>query len=582
MKKKALVTTSIEETWLHDAHIVFLGDWCKKYSKKDALEDISHETLSFHWEDRNKFKKDSVYLKRFNEVLLNKLHIVLNEYHNTNHSLRFWRIIIGPWLAIIVPAIFDRWEHLKNAMTLYKYDTTVLNKYISSDLIRPDYLSSAISLQDDSWNYSLYSHIIEKEYGNLDSKIFTNIRSKRNKPISKDTILKRITRIFDMILSKIKPKYTIAFVNSYFSTFTKVKLALRFRQFPRSYSIFDQEVPQISNFDDFRNTNIELKVNTPFENYISKNILQFLPSSYLECFADIQLTASSLPDKVELIFTANAHFSNDIFKIWCANQVENMGAKFIVSSHGGAIPSEFSFFTDHEEAVSDKRVVWHSSLNANQVQLPANKYLGAKTTKEIREDKVTIIGLDTGLYSYGMQSGPNSSLMLFDIEQKQRFITSLVKKFNRKIGYYPAVTESWESKLRFSEHINAEDITTYNNYSEALQKSKLIICSYPQTTLSDALFSEVPFILLYTEEYWTFPNHFKSLVDKLKKVKIIFTNPILAAEHVNLIWDNPEEWWNNDSLQKVKREFLDECLTLPDNGIEEWYEFLSSELENKV
>jgi putative transferase (TIGR04331 family) len=288
-----------------------------------------------------------------------------------------------------------------------------------------------------------------------------------------------------------------------------------------------------------------------------------------------------MPDKVKLVFTANAHFSNDIFKIWFANHTKHRDIKLLISSHGGALPSEFSSFTDHEEAVADTRVVWHSPLNKRQVRLPPNKYCGLKRSSQIRENKVTLIGLDLGRYSYGMQSGPASSLMLSDFEQKKKFFECLVKNFNRKIGFYPAVTESWESKLRMSEFLDEEQISTYSNYNDALQKSKLIICSYPQTTVSDALFAGVPFILLYTDKYWTFPPHFDSLVKELRNANIIFNDPILAAEHVNSIWNNPEEWWNSDNVHKAKQNFLDEIGLVSDNDIGEWHEFLSGELQSQ-
>ena len=581
MKKKVLVTTAIEETWLKDAHTVFLGEWCKKYSRRGVLLDMSHETLPFHWEDRGKFKRDSAYLREFHEVLLQRLQIVLNGYHHTSYSVRYWRIVIGPWLAVFVPAVFDRWEHLRAAMALYDYDAILLNKNTLSDLIRPNYHSSALSLQDDSWNYSLYSDIIETQYGNAKNKIFTHIRSQATAKTLKVTFPRKILSAFDVMLSKIKPKYSVAFIDSYLQPFARLRLALKLGQFPRLYSCFKREIPQPSSIDQFRNTDIALKASTPFEHYINKSILRLLPSSYLECFSDAQHIANCIPDKVRLVFTANAHFSNDIFKIWCAAQIEYEGTKLLVGSHGGALPSEFSSFTDHEESIVGTRIVWHTPLTKKQVRLPANKYVGVKSSSHVREDKVTLIGLDLGLYSYGMQSGPASSLMLSDFEQKKKFLVYSTQRFNRKIGYYPAATESWESKSRVNEFLDKEQISTYTNYNEALQKSKLIVCTYPQTTLSDVLFSGAPFILLYTQEYWTFPSHFDSLVGELKRVKIIFNDPILAAEHVNLIWDDPKEWWGGADVRKAKQRFLDECLLVSKNGVGEWYEFLVGELESE-
>ena len=92
----------------------------------------------------------------------------------------------------------------------------------------------------------------------------------------------------------------------------------------------------------------------------------------------------------------------------------------------------------------------------------------------------------------------------------------------------------------------------------------------------------MPFVLLYTKEYWTFPSHFKPLVEELERAKIIFSDPILAAEHVNSIWDDPEEWWSEKDVRKAKQDFLDECLILSKNGADKWHKFLSGQVKKQV
>ena len=50
----------------------------------------------------------------------------LNQIHGVNHSVRYWRILIGPWLGFFIQALFDRWTMLKHAIMKYDIDHTVL------------------------------------------------------------------------------------------------------------------------------------------------------------------------------------------------------------------------------------------------------------------------------------------------------------------------------------------------------------------------------------------------------------------------------------------------------------------------
>ena len=581
MKKKVLITTALEDTWPKDIDLVFLGDWCKKHSKQDCLVGVQHETIPYHWKDRTKFKKDARYLQGFHETLLDKMHVILNGYHQTNHSIKYWRTVVGPWLAIVVPSVFDRWESLTAAMNLNDYDGIPVNENVARDLIRKDYYSAAVSLQQDEWNYCLYSDIIKKRYKSDQYQIKSAIRSNiaANRQTSKPTLKVKIISMLDHLISKVQSRYHTALVDSYLSPLVRIRLAFKLGQLPRYHSIFKCEIPQVSFIDDFRNSVIGLNVTNAFEDYVNESILQLLPSSYLEEFSSLQAIAASISDEVKLILTANAHISNDIFKIWCAHQVEYKGTKLLVSAHGGCLPSEFSSFIDHERQIADTRIVWHTPLTENEVRLPANKYVAKNRNVTAKEDSVTLIGINSGCYSYGMQSGPSSSSMLDEFEQKKEFLVCSALRFNRNISFYPAMIDAWEFKLRFNDFLDKEKISSYPDFDEALQKSKLIICSYPQTTFSDALFYATPVVLLYHEKYWTFPPFFNLLLEDLKRVKIVFNDPITAAEHIDAIWDNPEVWWNSLEVQTVRQQLMDECVNFSKNGLTEWHEFIKTELE---
>ena len=53
---KLLATTALESTWGSKEELVFLGEWCKKFSRERAYKNRIYTVLNYHWLDRNKIK----------------------------------------------------------------------------------------------------------------------------------------------------------------------------------------------------------------------------------------------------------------------------------------------------------------------------------------------------------------------------------------------------------------------------------------------------------------------------------------------------------------------------------------------
>ena len=85
--------------------------------------------------------------------------------------------------------------------------------------------------------------------------------------------------------------------------------------------------------------------------------------------------------------------------------------------------------------------------------------------------------------------------------------------------------------------------------------------------------SGIPTILLYCEEYWPLHPQFDDLIEQLKLNKIIFTDPNEAAEHINAVWDDPDQWWQDPSTQKAVNYFFEMTGRVNDDWVDEWVGF---------
>ena len=148
-------------------------------------------------------------------------------------------------------------------------------------------------------------------------------------------------------------KNEIIFVQSYFSFTALARLSIKLRQMPRAnYDLFIDNIVDAEPQRSFGENELPFHINNEFESYVSKNIVKHLPRSYLELFPLIKKMVENKEANTKLIFTANSHFSSDIFKIWCGLKVEYEKAKLLVSGHGGAFPSLHSAFLEHEDEIA--------------------------------------------------------------------------------------------------------------------------------------------------------------------------------------------------------------------------------------
>ena len=160
--KRFLITTALEETWCRDQPVLFLGEWCRLYDRKDRWASMDAEVLPYHWDDRAKLYSDYQYLQEFYERLLQGLTTQLNQIHGVEHSLRYWRILIGPWLGYFTQMLFDRWSSIQQALVQHDLSGTIVLSGQEETLVPNDMADFSRLFVSDEWNHHLYSTILRR------------------------------------------------------------------------------------------------------------------------------------------------------------------------------------------------------------------------------------------------------------------------------------------------------------------------------------------------------------------------------------------------------------------------------------
>ena len=569
---RSLVTTSYLKK--SGEEIVFLGEWCKKYNQKDSWVDKKYTTIPYHWEDRKKFNEDHDYLFKFYEDLLISLSVKLNEIHGVEHTKVYWRTVIGPWLLIYVPVLFDRWENINAASALEENLLTAIPDTKVMRSIANDYSDSLeLMAHCDDWNYLLYCDILLfKKIPNI--KFFKEhfdpsaCANTKTSSISIKNLIVLFAHAGDALLNKIWSKHSYRFVlyKTYMPLKVMVKIAFRQFQLPRIFGEFEVPVDYStevwSSLRQYDWPNSE----SDFENFVYQQVLQDIPKAYVENYLAIKkmLMCGNFPVNPEIIMTASAHYHNEIFKVWAAEMVKN-GSKLVIGAHGGAMRAKREVFL-HEENICHHKVTWCVPYHDKHVQLSPTK-VAKKNNYLGKGCNVTLIGCEFPRYGYRVQSAPMSSLILEDFNQKVAFIKLLnafkLPEFNFKIRPYP--DRGWSLRDRYIDIFGIKTISTHKTLQDDFSHSKVIICTYPETTFFESMQSGIPTVLLYVEEYWELEESFTPLARHLIRAKIAHTNFESAAMHIKKIYTDPQKWWNEPQTKEARLMFDQVCGTPSEN-----------------
>ena len=363
IKDYFLVTTALQETWPEDnKSALFLGEWCRLYSKKSRWINMDGEVVPYHWDDRKKLYEDYKYLLKLFENVLEALVIELNNFHNVSHSSRYWRIVIGPWLMNFLTITFDRWSSINAALEKYSIVETKVNEKVGLNYIPENMEHFSNVVTTDLWNHAIYSSILK--YLRFKKIKISNVPIDKTKwnikrPYKKRYMISKIKNFlvtFCLFFSRNKNYF---FMDTYLTKFDLVKLQLKLGQFPVFYSVpnYTELIPKEIN----RSITLsEFKCNNSFEHYLREVLPLQIPKAYIEGYKNLSKLTKNMhwPKKPKLIWTSISFYMDEIFKLWAANKIEE-GVPLVIGQHGGNYgQAMFNMGEYHELKICDYYLSW--------------------------------------------------------------------------------------------------------------------------------------------------------------------------------------------------------------------------------
>ena len=582
MRKRFLITTALEETWCDNTSVLFLGEWCRLYSRKKKWLSINGEVLSYHWDNREKLFADYQYLQEFYETLLNDLTVRLNKIHGVDHSLRYWRILMGPWLNYFVSMVFDRWESVMQAMNAYQLSETIVLKG-NEEILVPQNMSDFNSLYvEDAWNHFIYSYILTNytSINYLKQQANESVGKRREMPsLSWKRKFQRIlAEMYMRVAARFSSKEDLFFLSTYLPYLDEMRLNRRLGQVPILWRSFD---PVLSKVDySQRQWSIEEKGGTAFEACVRALIPQQIPIAYLEGYHKLlsQINKLPWPQKPKLIWTSNSYSSDDVFKLWAAEKVDH-GSTLVIGQHGGHYGvGRWSSSQEHEIAISDCYLTW-GWKESKQSKVKALAQLKSKGPLGVYHAEQPEALLVSGIFprqSYRMYSAVVSKQWLDYFEGQCCFVTSLPSHIRKALTIRLHHNDyGWGQKNRWLDRF--PDIRLDNgesNINDLMKRSRLYISTYNATTYLESFTMNVPTVIFWDPYYWELSDDAKPYFQSLMDVGIFHDNPKSASLHIETIWDDVESWWLSPSVQKTIEKFKQKYCRLSNDLLGEVEPFL--------
>lgn len=571
--KRFLITTALEETWRDDEPVLFLGEWCRRYSRKDRWSKLDAEVLPYHWDDRAKLHADYQVLQDLHARLLRDLTDQLNTIHGADHGLRYWRILIGLWLGYFIQIAFDRWSSIQQAIAQHELSGTLVLTGREDAMIPNDMGDFTRLFIGDEWNHHLYGAMLrhsakvpcvwrEQTCADTAPKAAPTMSWKRR-------IARSLADWYVQGARVLATDQEAFFLATYLPILDELRMQLRLGQLPRPWhSSPPVQVPA----DASRREWIVAGENrSEFESWVRAMIPRQIPTAYLEGYAKLVEQAEGLPwpKRPRVIFTSNACFADDVFKAWTAQKAER-GSPLVIGQHGGHYGiGRWSFDEDHETAVSDRYLSW-GWTDPGQPKIEPVGQLKAKRPLDVRHSQqpgALLVTCALPRQSYVMYSIVVARQWLDYFNDQCAFVESLPASIRDALTVRLYVHDyGWDQSARWRDRfpdLRLDD--GRSDIDDLLRRSRLYIATYNATTFLESFTMDVPTIIYWNKRHWELRDAAIPYFEELKRVGIFHETPESAARHAAAIWDDVDAWWSSPEVREVLMCFKTRYCHLPDD-----------------
>lgn len=585
-RRMFLATTALEDFWDTSHQIVFLTEACCRYSRRDYLRSLCSSIFRSSLEDAERQDKLFLHLSQIYESSLKSLASSLSLLHDTEKGIRYWRVLVGPWLMFYVNAFYDRFTSLVEAFDRYPDLTSIL---LNEDCyVTPtDTLHFVELMKGDFYNLQLYSAIMRLMGKQFDSRrVTTSVKdieaNMPRQPSGQSTIGKIINSLGNLRRDNIVIDY-------YSSYFPKSALMAMFVKsgFSISPGFYNPVSIDGNGVDLSMRRRLETMLLEKSTDLFSQAMYSVLAGQIPKVFLENYQTLLKVVDKGHFPRTGNilighSLYFNESLKEW-AGEISETGGRLLGCQHGGVYgTSAYTVAESHETEISDVYYTWgweKDRCRARVKAMPAPNLIAATRSRpSARPGRALFLATSLPRYVNELPRKWGQQEQYF--QWQLRFFRELEPMVRSSFRIRPHKEEvGWDVIQRMADAFPEVSIETWDiPFWESVQSSRLVVCDHNSTTFLQTIAAGIPTVLFWPPDLNKMRPDAIVSFDRLREVGILHFSPDDAASLVNLIYESSDEWWCESKRQEVVDEFRQKYANSMKGGVDRWIQQLRSEM----
>jgi putative transferase (TIGR04331 family) len=580
-----LALTALSEFWKKDGDVLLLGPWCAPHRSHRQLETLQWRMLPSPWAVPGRLDDACVYAETVYRRLLAHLAVRLNVACGVDESLAYWRILVGPWLQYFVHAVYDRYVHLRDALTYSDLRTTVLDP---TCFRTPRTTKEAVAWlsQDDLYNWQLFSELLEhlEDAPVRDScRVVTPMTGRTQSTGPRSLIGRQARWVRDRTLRMMsvrQPACWITWVTM--PRLSQLQLAVRSRLRIIPVSLPDLlSTAQPEAISDHRRGSLsDFDATDLFELACARMLAQHLPTAYLEGFAaNRRRIQQHYPRTPAVLVSETGWYANETCK-YLAGQALGRGARLVTVQHGAVYGlAKVAAIEQLEREVGHTFFVWGWAGTEPSLRNVPHPIVSRRVKRRRRGDGVLFVLHIGERYLVRLGPAPAGSLCTALWQWQARFVGSLPGAIRRQLVVRPPLDDMGQNVCeRLCEQFAELHVDSRTSFKQSVASSSLVVFERLGTGALESLSFNVPTVLFWDSNVWRFHDRAVPRLDALRRAGILWDSPESAAAHVAAVSADPSAWWNRDAVQDARRAFVESFSLARRDWLRGWVQALDDEL----
>jgi len=585
------ISSTIDKDEISESRKIVAGPWVFKnfYEYENSTNSQEFYSIPNNFSSFHDCKNDHDYIKKLIEIYSLHLKDFLNKFHKTNHSQRYWDILILPWLTTYIPCQLIRWRIIEKSLTGNK--KLLFSEITIDEDLNPCTTEDYLELVRDNhkFNYLIFKNMFlffkykrKKNIVFIKSTLRPKKYSKKNFYFKKGKIF--YYKLIEKINNIIAQKNLIYIDNNSFKKKIFIKLNLKLNQLP--IFLFNKTFQYLLSSGVKFNHKLRKDINFVFKEDFKKKdffvefldeIIKFdVPKSFLEGYKIFNNSINHLSFNPKIIISSY-HYNNERLKFWIAKKVNIDKSTFFQLQHGANNQQRFSACHEIDAKTADQRLVWSQPRERNDIQMPSSKFMNLK---KLNNKGLCLTYVEKPIFTFPKRINTDENYFI-NIKNIILLKKNLDQSHFKNLIYAPSGSNYDVERKEVVKILGKNKIQKKQTLFKCIKFSKILICSYAETAFLECLLSGRPTILINTYPRIPFNDVNEETHKELIKNNISFDNAKEAALHVNKIGNNPNLWWDSNGVQDAIENFKNKFCKIDENSTDVWKNFLIRELEKK-